>query len=506
MRILLFGMNHRTAPLAIREHFAVEDLQPLLRKLVEGEEVEEAVVISTCNRVEVVVTSRQVEAARHRLRRFFDVDLGEGAPLEPGRGIEDYLYEYQDREAMCHVLRVASAIDSMVVGEPQILGQLKDAYREAVEIGTCGPVLSRLFQRAFGTAKRVRTETRISERPVSVAKVAVELARQIFEKLSDKTALLVGAGEMIEMALFALQREGLENKRVVNRTRSHAEGLAAQFGASAHGLDELDDLLVSSDVVLTCIGGGSELLTRKRVRQVLRARRNRPVFFIDMGVPRNVEPEVNRLDNVFLYDMDDLQEVAASNVEERRREAQRAERIVLEEQERFDGWLVALQAVPTIKHVRARAEAVRRQESDRLLAKMNLAGDQIEGVEQLTRAIVNKILHAPLARLRAETDREEGLAMLEAARSLFALDDSSAPGAGVDEELGFRSPAGSEPSAGGEPSAGEEPSAPEEEPSARPEEPSARREEPSAPKEEPSAPKEEPSADGDPLGSSKESG
>jgi glutamyl-tRNA reductase len=213
-----------------------------------------------------------------------------------------------------------------------------------------------------------------------------------------------------------------------------------------------------------------------------------------MGVPRNVEPEVNRLDNAFLYDMDDLQEVAASNVEERRREAQRAERIVLEEQERFDGWLVALQAVPTIKHVRARAEAVRRQESDRLLAKMDLGADQVEGVEKLTRAIVNKILHAPLARLRAETDREEGLAMLEAARALFALDDASAPGAGVDEELGLRSPAGSEPSA------------PREELSAPREEPSAPREEPSAAPEEPSAPPEEPSADGDPLDSSEDRG
>jgi glutamyl-tRNA reductase len=305
----------------------------------------------------------------------------------------------------------------------------------------------------------VRDETRISERPVSVARVAVELTRQIFERFDDKTALLVGAGEMIETALFALQREGLDKRRVANRTRAHAESLAQQFDASAHGLDELDDLLVASDLVLTCIGGGSELLTYDRVRKVLRARRNRPIFFIDMGVPRNVEPEVNRLDNVFLYDMDDLQEVAANNVEERRREAQRAERIVLEEQERFDGWMVALQAVPTIKHVRARAEAVRERELGRMIKRMGLDEGQTEAVEQLTRAIVNKILHAPLSRLRAETDREEGLAMLEAARALFALEDSNAPGAVVDEELGFRQPSGSEPSAGGEPSAEGEPSA-----------------------------------------------
>jgi len=459
VRILLYGMNHRTAPLEVRERFAADDVEPLLRKLVAGEEIEEAVIISTCNRVEVVVTTRQPDAARHRLRRFFEVDLAAGALPEAERDLDDYLYVHRDREAICHLLRVASAIDSMVVGEPQILGQTKDAYREAVEAGTCGPVLSRLFQRAFSTAKRVRDETRISERPVSVARVAVELTRQIFERFDDKTALLVGAGEMIETALFALQREGLDKRRVANRTRAHAESLAQQFDASAHGLDELDDLLVASDLVLTCIGGGSELLTYDRVRKVLRARRNRPIFFIDMGVPRNVEPEVNRLDNVFLYDMDDLQEVAASNVEERRREAQRAERIVLEEQERFDGWMVALQAVPTIKHVRARAEAVRERELERMIKRMGLDEGQTEAVEQLTRAIVNKILHAPLSRLRAETDREEGLAMLEAARALFALEDSNAPGAVVDEELGFRQPSGSEPSAGGEPSAEGEPSA-----------------------------------------------
>jgi glutamyl-tRNA reductase len=459
VRILLYGMNHRTAPLEVRERFATDDPEPLLRKLVAGGQIEEAVLVSTCNRVEVVVTTHHPEAARHRLRRFFEFDLAGGFLPELERDLDDHLYLRRDREAICHVMRVASAIDSMVVGEPQILGQMKDAYREAVEAGTCGPVLSRLFQRAFSTAKRVRDETRISERPVSVARVAVELAKQIFERFDDKTALLVGAGEMIEAALFALQREGLEKKRVANRTRAHAESLARQFEASAHGLDELDDLLVTSDVVLTCIGGGSALLTRERVRKAVRARRNRPMFFIDMGVPRNVEPEVNRLDSVFLYDMDDLQEVAASNVEERRREAERAERIVVEEQERFDGWMVALQAVPTIKHVRARAEAIRERELDRMLRRMGLDDGQIEAVEQLTRAIVNKILHAPLARLRAETDREEGLAMLEAARALFALEDPKAPGADVDEELGFSPPSGS-------------PSAKEQAPSARQQEPS----------------------------------
>jgi glutamyl-tRNA reductase len=334
-----------------------------------------------------------------------------------------------------HVFRVASAIDSMVVGEPQILGQMKDAYRLALETGSCGPLLSRLFQRAFATAKRVKNETRIAHRPVSVARVAVDLARQIFEDLGDKRALMIGAGEMIEMALFALQREGLGDQRIANRTRERAQALADRFRASAHGLDELDRLLASSDIVLSCIGGDAPILTPERVATALRARRSRPLFLIDIGVPRNVDPGVNELDNAYLYDIDDLQDVAAANEQERRRESLAGERIVLEEQERFAGWLVALQAVPTIKHLRARAEQIRTSELARAARRLGLDDDQHAGVEALTRAIVNKLLHPPLARLGAQTDREEGLAVLEEARALFALDDPQAPGAEIDAAL-----------------------------------------------------------------------
>jgi glutamyl-tRNA reductase len=430
-------MNHRTAPLEVRERYAVDDPAPVLRKLVASDEIEEAVIVSTCNRVELLVTSRQPEAARMRIRHCFERDLaGDELPAPEGAAgsLDECAYEYQDREAMSHVFRVTSSIDSMVVGEPQILGQMKEAYRVAVESSACGPVLSRLFQHAFSTAKRVKNETRIAERPVSVARVAVDLARQIFESFEDKQALLVGAGEMIEMALHALQREGLHSVRVANRTRSRAETLAERFGATPHGLDELDILLPGADVVLTCIGGDGYLLDPQRIRRALSSRRGRPIFVIDIGVPRNVDPEVNELDNVFLYDIDDLQDVAATNADQRQRETLRAEEIVLEEQQRFDGWLVALQAVPTIRHLRSRAEAVRTRELERMLARLELAEGQGEQIDYLTRSIVNKILHAPLARLRAETDREEGLAMLEAARSLFALDDASAPGAEADEE------------------------------------------------------------------------
>jgi len=422
VKILLVGLSHHSAPVEVRERFAVSDTRAALVKLAASEEIDEAVLISTCNRVEVVVTSHHPEAAFHRLHRFFQRDLADPAGLDDSQGLSDYLFEYQDGDAIRHLFRVASSIDSMVVGEPQILGQVKDAYRDAVEDAVCGPVLSRLFQRAFATAKRVKNETRISERPVSVARVALDLSEQVFESLVDKRGLLIGAGEMIEAALQALSEKGLRELAVANRTVEHAQDLALRFNASAHGLDEIDELLSTSDVVLTCIGGDTPILDRQRVERALQGRRNRPVFLVDLGVPRNVHVDVNELDNVYLYNIDDLQEISAVNMRERRGQTLGAEQIVLEEQRRFEGWLVALQAVPTIRHLRGRAESIRTRELDRVLGKLELSSNQREGVEALTRAIVNKILHHPLARLRSESDREEGLAMREAARLLFALD------------------------------------------------------------------------------------
>lgn len=426
-RILLLGMNHRTASIDVRECFAVGDPVASLQKLAANDEIEEAMLLSTCNRVELVVSTHRPEAARRRLRHFLEHDLCSSA-LPLGVSLADYTYEYQDGEAVAHVFRVASSLDSMVVGEPQILGQVKGAYSAASEAGVCGPVLARLFQRAFATAKRVRNETRIAERPVSVPRVAVKLASKIFEDLSDKTALLIGAGEMIEVALESLRREGLAAVRIVNRTRGNAVTLARRFGATAHGLEELDDLLVEADVVLSCIGGDGPLLDSDRVAQALRSRHARPVFFIDIGVPRNIDPEVNLLENAFLYDLDDLQDIAATNTEERRREGDRAEEIVLEEQQSFDGWLSALQAVPTIRDLRSRAEEIRIAAIERTASRLGL-DDMQEGqrdaLEMLTRSIVNNLLHSPLVCLRGESgrSREEGLAMLEAARALFGLGD-----------------------------------------------------------------------------------
>jgi len=431
VKLLLVGMNHRTAPLDLRERLAVDEPAPALRKLVAGGEVDEAVLISTCNRVEVVVLTRELEPARLRLRSLFRRELAQDGAGPAEQDLESCLYEYQNSDAMRHVLRVASSLDSMVVGEPQILGQVKDAYRAAVECGAAGPILGRLFQHAFATAKRVRSETRIAERPVSVARVAVDLAAQIFESFAEKRALLVGAGEMIELALGALRGAGLEAIAVANRTAERAAQLAARFGATAHGLDELAALLGDADVVLTSIGGSAPWLTRAVAERALRSRRGRPMFVIDIGVPRNADPAIDALDDVYRYDLDDLAAIANDNAEERRREQARAEVIVESEQQRFDGWFAALRAVPTIRQLRARVESIRAGEVEKTFARLALDDASRDAVDALTRAIVNKILHAPLSRLREEAEREEGIAHLETTRLLFALDET-APSASAD--------------------------------------------------------------------------
>jgi glutamyl-tRNA reductase len=423
MSLLLVGMSHRTASVELRERYAIEDPRAVLSKLVASPEIEEAVLLSTCNRVELMVWTREPDAARVRLRSCFERELaGDGGAVRAGE-LDAALYELVDGAAVRHVLRVACAIDSLVVGEPQILGQVKDAYRAAVGCGACGPILGRLYSRAFATAKRVKNETRLAERPISVARVAVDLARQIFESLEEKSALLIGAGDMIELALDSLRRQGLGAVRVANRTPARAAALATRFGASAHGLDELPELLRRSDLVLTCIGGDRPLLGPALVRDALRERGHRPLFAIDIGVPRNVDPAVNELDNVYLYDLDDLSAVAESNARERQREVEHAEAIVLAEQQRFEGWLLALAAVPTIRALLSRAEQIRRHELERTLAGLALDERTAAAVETLTRGIVNKLLHAPLSRLREELEGEAGLAHLEAARALFALDD-----------------------------------------------------------------------------------
>jgi len=419
VRVVLVGMSHRTAPLALREQLAVTDPVPALRKLVASEEIDEAVLVATCNRVEVVATTRQPDAARLRIHSFLRREL---ASRDVGPEIEGCLYEHVDGDAMRHVLRVACSLDSMVLGEPQILGQAKEAWRRAAECGAAGPVLARLFQQAFATAKRVRTETRVAERPVSLARVAVDLAQRIFEELADKRALLVGAGEMVEAAAFALRGAGLAQMAVANRTPERAAELAARCSGTAHGLDELPRLLPEADLVITSIAAAGPVLTPALLEPALRGRRSLPLFVIDLGVPRNADPAIDRIDNVYRYDIDDLGALAEENARARQQELARAEAIVEEQKQRFDGWLAALRAVPTIRHLRERAEAIRAAEFERVAGRLALGAGDREAVEYLTRALVNKLLHEPVTQLRRAAEREEGVALLEVARLLFDLD------------------------------------------------------------------------------------
>ncbi len=434
MNLLLVGMSHHTARLELRERFVVPELQPVLEKLHADPSLDEVTVLSTCNRVEILVWTRDMEAAHRRLRRSFERELTEPCLRPCASELEAALYHHLDGAAVSHLFRVACALDSMVVGEPQILGQVKQAYRAAVAASACGPVLGRLYQRAFATAKRVRNETRLAERPVSVARVAVTLTQQIFEKLEGKSALLIGAGKMIELALDALRQQGLAAVRVADRTRNRATELAVRKGASAHGLDELPALLPHSDVVLCGIGATRPLLDAKLVRDALRARRGRPIFLIDLGVPRNVAVAVSALDGAHVYDLDDIQSVAEVNSSERRIEAGCAAAIVNQELRRFEGWLRARAAAPTIRALCARAEAIRQREIARGLAGRKADAAEQQRLAVITRAITNKLLHAPVSKLREELGNAEGLDHLEAARVLFALDDPDAPGADADAD------------------------------------------------------------------------
>jgi glutamyl-tRNA reductase len=354
-----------------------------------------------------------------RVRQFMQTHLAK-QPLD----IAPYLYTHRGRQAVRHLFRVASSLDSMVVGEPQILGQLKDFYARAVEVGVTGAVLNRCFHKAFSVAKRIRTETEIASRAVSVSSAAVELATKIFDRLQDKTALLIGAGKMGELAARHLMAGGVGDMMVTNRTFDHAVELAREFKATPVPFDHFPRYLHLADIVIGSTAATSFILTPPLIQEALRERKGRPMFCIDLSVPRNFDPRVNELDNVYVYDIDDLGGVAEDNRDARAREAEKAERIVEEEVETFLRWLSHLDVVPTIVALRDKAEAIRRGELEKTLRQLkDVSPREREALESLTAAIVNKILHAPIACLKRQ-DRETGTFDLDAIRRLFRLEES----------------------------------------------------------------------------------
>ncbi len=419
--ILIVGVNHRKAPVEVREQLGFADgfLEQALHDLVTLPPVEEGVIVSTCNRVEVVAATSDGDTAVDALTEF----LAQGERIARER-LGEHLSVYRGREAVRHLFRVASSLDSMVIGEPQILGQLKDFYSRAASAGSAGTVLHRCFHKSFSVAKRVRTETGIAGKAVSVSSAAVELACKIFDRLEDKTAMLLGAGTMSELAARHLLAQGIRGVIVANRTFDRAIELAREFHGTPVPFEDFPRYLQLSDVVIGSTAADGYVLTAARVQEVLRARNYRPLFLIDMSVPRNFDPAINDIDNVYLYDIDDLGGVAQVNRDERGREAEKAEAIIDEEVDAFWRWLAALDAVPTIVALREKMESIRKGELEKTLSTVlrELSPREREALDAMTAAIVNKILHAPISHLK-EHDRQRDAFYVAAARPLFDIEE-----------------------------------------------------------------------------------
>jgi len=419
--IIDIGMNHISAPVELRECFANDDLKTLtaFSCMRESDVVKEGIFISTCNRVETIITTEYPEEARRAVISMFSKIGG----ISDGKFLSN-LYVFEDMDAVIHLFRVASSLDSMVLGEPQILGQIKDAYHRAsiIEKST-GVILNRLMHRAFHAAKRVRTETGISESAVSVSYAAVELAKKIFYGLEGKKVLLIGAGEMAELAARHLIGQGVATLFVANRSFNKAVQVADLFKGRAILFEEIGHYLVETDIVITSTGAKEYIVSYDIIKRSIRGRRNRPLFFIDIAVPRDVDPEVNKLPNIYVYDIDDLINIVQENSAQRKDEAIKAERIVQEEAIRFERWLKTLEVVPTIIELKERTEALRRAEMERSLPSLNkLTEQQLQAVEALTISIVEKIINDPILMLKSKADRQGRDNYLDVTRKLFNLD------------------------------------------------------------------------------------
>lgn len=416
MHIVLAGINHLTAPVEVRERLAVPvpRLGDFLRDLQRHAGLEEAMVLSTCNRFELLLRhDGSLDVAALVAEIFGD--------LQP----QATLYRHEGEQAVAHIFKVASSLDSMVVGEPQILGQVKEAYAAARAAGTVHSQLNALLTRSFAVAKRVRTETQIGSSSVSVASVAVELAKRIFGSLEGRTVYLIGAGKMSELAARHLVSNGAGAIFVANRTYERAQSLAKKFNGQAMLFEQLYDSVAQADIVITSTGATDHIFRREHGELFLQRRKNRPMFFIDIAVPRDVSPEMNKLDGIFVYDMDDLQQVASANSVQRGREAERALELVSAETKRFWQGLQGLDVVPTIVSLQEQLETIRQAEVDKVRGKLGqLSPEQEHAIEAMTRGIVNKILHAPVTTLKsaARSQEAEATTVIEVIRKLFRLE------------------------------------------------------------------------------------
>ena len=415
MALLAFGINHKTAPVSIRERvsFAPDRITAALQDLASQPKVREAAILSTCNRTELYCNAEDgdTQAVLDWFQRYHQLNSEEITP---------YIFVHPGRDAIQHMMRVASGLDSLVLGEPQILGQMKGAYSAANEAGTVGRLLGRLFQHCFSVAKQVRTDTAIGASPVSVAFAAVSLARQIFSELSSNTALLIGAGETIELAARHLHEHGVGRMIIANRTLERAHLLAAEFGAYAIPLDELPNHLAEADIVVASTASPLPILGKGAVERALKARKHRPMFMVDIAVPRDIEPEVARLDDVYLYTVDDLQEVIREGQESRREAAAQAEEIIELQTTHFLGWLRSLEAVELVRAYRAQADALRDEELEKARRLLARGDDPQQVLYLLARGLTNKLVHAPSVALR-QAGYEGRPELLEIAVDLLGL-------------------------------------------------------------------------------------
>ena len=419
MSVLVLGLSHKTAPVEVRERFAVsgDGADLLLGSLVERPGIDEACILSTCNRVEFLVRSDLGEGVETQLLEL----LGDShsGPLQKA---EPYLYRYADREAVRHIFRVASSLDSMVVGEPQILGQVKQAYQSAKRAGTIRGPLDQLLTAAFRVARRVRNETGIGQMAVSISYVAVELAKKIFGELDGLSVLIIGAGKMSEATARHLKGAGVEKTYVTNRTFERAQELARQFDGEAVSYDRLLELLTKVDIVISSTGAPGYILNEEAAKGVSAARRGRPVFLVDIAVPRDIDPEINSIDEMFVYDIDDLQQVAEANLKQRRREAEQAEQIVEEEVEKMLRRLRGAQLGPTISSLQTQLEELRQAELERFRAKLGpLTPEQEKALEALTRGLMNKVAHHPITEMKKMAGHPDGRRYVDFVRRTFNL-------------------------------------------------------------------------------------
>jgi glutamyl-tRNA reductase len=421
MKLLITGVSHKTAPVEVREclAFREETLAAALADLKSREGVVEAVILSTCNRVEITLTTDDGVDPQIIVDSF----LEERKSIDPAR-IEPHIYRHEGRSAIHHLFRVASSLDSMVIGEPQILGQLKGAYAAAKDSGAMCGWLDGLMTRAFSVAKRVRSETGIGQMAVSVSYAAVELARKIFDSLSNRTVMIVGAGKMSELAARHLRRSGASHVFVTNRTHQKAVEMAQLFQGTPVDYTRFVSMLPEVDILITSSGAPHYILHKEEMQRVRAARRNKPMFLIDIAVPRNIEPSVNDLENVFLYDIDDLQEVVNANLRERMKEADHAEALVKEEVERMMARLKVAEVTPLIVGLQEQLEQIRAGELEKVRRRFGpFTPEQEQAMEALTRGIINKVAHGPISELRNHAGNPEGVHVVAAIRKAFHLQD-----------------------------------------------------------------------------------